>query len=45
MRVSVICTCFNKGAWIAQASDQTARTVLFALRYNKGYWKKIKLLS
>ena len=33
------------GAWIAQASDQTARTVLFALRYNKGYWKKIKLLS
>ncbi len=33
------------GAWIAQSADQCTRSVLFALRYRKGYWKKIKLLS
>ncbi|MDD6188713.1 MAG: MATE family efflux transporter [Clostridiales bacterium] len=33
------------GAWIAQCADQCTRTLLFIRRYNKGYWKKIKLLS
>ncbi len=33
------------GAWIAQSADQCTRSVLFALRYRRGYWKKIKLLS
>ena len=33
------------GAWIAQCSDQVARTALFVWRYNQGHWKKIKLLK
>ena len=33
------------GAWIAQCTDQCTRTLLFNIRYNKGYWKRIKLLD
>ncbi len=33
------------GAWIAQCSDQCTRSLLFALRYLNGKWKKIKLLT
>lgn len=33
------------GAWIAQCSDQVTRTLLFVWRYNRGNWKKIKLLQ
>ncbi len=33
------------GAWLAQCSDQIVRTSLFLFRFNRGHWKKIKLLS
>lgn len=33
------------GAWIAQCADQVTRTLLFIWRYNRGNWKKIKLLN
>ena len=40
-----ICHLGIVGAWLAQCSDQIARTSLFIWRYNRGHWKKIKLLS